>query len=387
MLMMNVINHLVKLENNFEDELFYVFDFSMNEWIESKITNHYPYNLHKFVLSNGKEEINCINSYRISKDLLSVPSNEDMLKLYIAHEKLLKDKIMYSKITNIIYNKNLYFKENDMYCTCNIHIKSDIIPGVIFAFNEYHYYEDTFFEVNVPEETKKKNLKYFEDAYKKLEEENKKRQEIINNFPIIKEFDNKNIGKILDIRPYWKSIEFFPEAITYDVIAKSEKKLALNEEQFNEYFKKNIINKATCGLLLYEDKYKWVFTNQNDKIENNNFVLDSFDGFFDIKIMGGTYARLKYYESEIELEKNNNYFTFSDITKENPLIRPVTEKIHIYSDGEYISYKGIVMDKFIRRTLVSYNEKYILGLFPTRNLILILGNFGYGSTIINLEFK
>ena len=74
-------------------------------------------------------------------------------------------------------------------------------------------------------------------------------------------------------------------------------------------------------------------------------------------------------------------------TKENPLIRPVSEKIHIYSDGEYISYKGIVMDKFKRRTLVSYNEKYIIGLFPTRNLILILGHFGYGSTIINLEFK
>lgn len=378
---------LIYFKNTIPDDIFYLFDFSENEWIEAKIVSQYLYNLYKFVLNNGKEEINCINSYRIKQSLENIPSNEEMNKLRIAHEKLLTEKIIYSKLNDYTSKKNLYLKEEDIYYTSNIHLKSDIIPGVICAFNEYHYYEDTFFIIDVSEKIKEKNLKYLNELSKERDEENKKINEIINNIPVIKEFENKNIGKIKDIRLYWKTLMFLPEEITYNTIVKANKGIKLNEEEFNNYCKESIITKALCGLVAYNDKYDWVYTNQNEKIDKKYVDLKYFDGFFDIKIIDATYAYLSYCDTDLNLEKVDNYFTFTDITQENPLFSLVGEVLRIYTDGKSISYNGLLLDTFPKKIINTHFQKYNIGLFPSNNKILLFGHLGSGSTIIDIDFE
>lgn len=378
---------LIYFKNTVPDDIFYLFDFSENKWIETKIISQYPYNLYKFVLNNGKEEINCINSYRIKKSLENIPSNEEMNKLRIAHEKLLTEKIIYSKLNDYTSKKNLYLKEEDIYYTSNIHLKSDIIPGVICAFNEYHYYEDTFFIIDVSEKIKEKNLKYLNELSKERDEENKKIDEIINNIPIIKEFENKNIGKIKDIRPYWKTLMFLSEEITYNTIVKANKGIKINEEEFNDYCKESIITKALCGLVAYNDKYDWVYTNQNENIDKKYVDLKYFDGFFDIKIIDATYAYLSYCDTDLNLEKVDNYFTFTDITQENPLFSLVGEVLRIYTDGKSISYNGLLLDTFPKKIINTHFQKYNIGLFPSHNKILLFGHLGSGSTIIDIDFE
>ena len=378
---------LIYFKNIVPDDIFYLFDFSENEWIEAKIVSQYPYKLYKFVLNNGKEEINCINSYRIKQLLENIPSNEEMNKLRIAHEKLLTEKIIYSKLNDYTSKKNLYLKEEDIYYTSNIHLKSDIIKGVICAFNEYHYYEDTFFIIDVSEKIKEKNLKYLNKLSKKRDEENKKIDEIINNIPVIKEFENKNIGKIKDIRPYWKTLRFLPEEITYNTILKSNREIKINEEEFNDYCKESIITKALYGLVAYNDKYDWVYTNQNEKIDKKYVDLKYFDGFFDIKIIDATYAYLSYCDTDLNLEKVDNYFTFTDITNENPLFSLVGEVLRIYTDGKSIFYNGLLLDTFPKKIINTHFRKYNIGLFPSHNKILLFGHLGSGSTIIDIVFE
>ena len=388
--------NLVKFITDVPDDLFYIFDFSINEWIEAKITNQYPYNLFKFVLANGKDEINCVNSYRITKNLDTVPNNEEMHNLRIAHKNLLTDKIIFSKSDNI--SNKVFMKEDDMYFTCKIHIKCDIIPGVICAFNEYHYYEDTFFEVNVPEDIKEKNLKIITDICKKYDEKKRKENEIIQELPVIKESKNKYVGKIRDIRPYWKTLKFLSdEEITYNNLLKTSNPIKVNENEYNDFCKENIINKALTAIIANDNKIDWAYTSHNENIDKNLFVLENFDGFFDIKIFGATYAFLKtyYQEHKMELEKIDDYFTFVDITQDNPLFLPhkvgsqSKSEVHIYTDGEKISYNGIIINQFSKPIVKNCNENFIAGLFPSKKQIFLLGHFflSSSSTIYNEDFE
>lgn len=357
--------------------IFYIYDFSVNEWINATIENILPFNLYEFSLANGKKVVSCINSYRISETLNNTPSNSQMNQLRVAHEQLLTDKIIYSKLSNNYPYKNLFFKENDMYCTCNIHIEE----GIIFAFNQYHYYEDNFFIVNVPENIKVKNLIYFRKIQKQLHQKDILRDEIVSLLPFY--LHNKTFIK--DIRPYWKTLNYLKETVTFDVIVKSGKTIRFNEQSFYQHCQQNKITKSTIGLVFYNDKYSWVFTCEKENITNGYYDLTEFDGYFDINIYGGTYAYLQYDTYLLNLDKVDDYFTFIDITNENPLFNSIYgDPLRIYTDGKTVSYNGLLLDTFPRYVLKSIHNKYSISFFPSHKKILLLGHTWVKSEIIEL---
>ena len=201
-------------------------------------------------------------------------------------------------------------------------------------------------------------------------------------------------GKVgfFDLRPYYAELIKNTNTINFQTL------LDNNYFHFNQYRleKYNIYDyQWNSGCIKEFDKnymleHNFVFV-EIDKtpIEKNVFGL--FFGFANIKIYGATYAKLKLKDNykdnkirEIEFDYVDNneepYFTFVDITNENPLF--CLYRFEIITDGQMFSATGIRDNDFVHEIYGLMSSYYISWV---KNHVIMLGKLWQPSLILKIE--
>lgn len=106
-----------------------------------------------------------------------------------------------------------------------------------------------------------------------------------------------------------------------------------------------------------------------------------FTAFSDIKIFGATYARIclpntdtthNAKEQTLEMERVDEYFTFPDITMDNPLFSSIYRGVPLSTDGSHLQCKVLWFDEKVREIFEDLNPYYAVTHFPKQNKILLL---------------
>ena len=98
---------------------------------------------------------------------------------------------------------------------------------------------------------------------------------------------------------------------------------------------------ALIGLLSVAEDYDFCYSNTQQKVQKRGFEPSVFlegDVVFDIHVYGGTYARLHCWGREFDMVKENDIFTFPDITIDKPLTTPFGYGLRISTDGEQVTW-------------------------------------------------
>jgi hypothetical protein len=207
-----------------------------------------------------------------------------------------------------------------------------------------------------------------------------------------------------DPLPIYQSFNRYPEPITLEKL----RELDYTNTDIDKL--KCKIKYLLAALILLENnknyEYSIVYENNELKLEpqednkNHAFVLESFDAFADIKIFGATWAYMwcgdlanpEYY-CKFEMEKvkheNGSYFTFSDITYENPLFRSsYGSKLYFYTDGNFVTFKCILLGANCRGLIDELRNDHAITHFPKSGRILFNGHMWaitYSCTIDELS--
>lgn len=196
-----------------------------------------------------------------------------------------------------------------------------------------------------------------------------------------------------DPLPIYQSFNRYPEPITMEKL----RELADTNIDFEGLGYGKILYSITAIILLddnkkYHKNYTIVYENKELKLEpqedhkKHAFVLDTFDAYADIKIFGATWAYMwcgdldnPEYSCKFEMEKvedeNGSYFTFSDITYENPLFRSsYGSNLYFYTDGNFATFKSITLGAECRGLIDSLRNNHAITHFPKSGRILFNGH-------------
>lgn len=118
---MSQFEHLVSFKKDINKNNLYYFDFGDSTWIKCKQIDQLPYSLCKYQVENSDHTfITCIDSYRLTKNLEDVLSNEEMHK-----EKEWRDNVVKALEEVDLYAKDEWHKMIVAW------VKADIIPDVL----------------------------------------------------------------------------------------------------------------------------------------------------------------------------------------------------------------------------------------------------------------
>lgn len=178
-----------------------------------------------------------------------------------------------------------------------------------------------------------------------------------------------------DIRSYYKNLKFYPIMITKEFLLKHD--IVIEERFLNSCALIALIsdNINDSDYDVFYNLYESCDIEKIDSSANKIKFTEASDAYFDIRIYNATYAKLVLYSSyskisEIDMDFVDGYFTFIDITLDNPLFRTSGgNNLFILTDGNYYSYKVIYLD-IVSRHIVSTLNDYSVSWFPSKNLTL-----------------
>jgi len=221
-----------------------------------------------------------------------------------------------------------------------------------------------------------------------LEDQKKKILEIESR---LKLFKIKNIEYYFyDILPYYHTLKINNDNKLL------EKELFVKEEFYEDYITKNTYKKAITSLAYNCEKNNYDAISVKDEYE----VIDSkvnfkdYDGFYNIKIHNATYATLESvnvsidadirWQDTINSSDEKKIFGFNDITENNPLFNAPYSILNIKTDGDKITFNGILLNMLPRRILLS-SQKHLPIHFISKNFILLHNTCFYTSEKISYD--
>ena len=404
---------LVGFKNNFDDNDLYYFDFSSDKWVKCKPIGRLPYNLCKYQIENSEQTfVTCTDSYRLIDNLDNALSNDEMYK-----EKEWRDNVV---------KKN---EELDLYSGGKWHkmvvawIKADIIPDVLHLKSRrnesnlcgYFYKESQSLAKScskTPVITQEQLQKEKEQDEQSMKYHQEKRDKIIKIEKTLKLFKIKDechkfyadsIKKVFfyDTLPYYQSLRLDKEQ---KVISKEDwsPEAKITYEQYLAYSnrEKGFINlvrqtnriceeENTTDMVSVEDEYTDL---KKSQIENCNYqyLKCDYDAFYNIKIYNATYATLCCDPRKIDCDiidtiDGKNIFGLKDITETNPIFNgAIADTIRIETDGDKITFTGLLMDYMPRRILK--NSQYFTVIhFPSKGFVMLCNTFCTATNIYPYE--
>jgi len=214
---------------------------------------------------------------------------------------------------------------------------------------------------------------------------------------IMSEHNNGNFGFFksasvgtFDQREYWKSLKIFPYEITIDLF-----NTYVYPENYEEIILKNKFKNKDVGYLATKldnlKNYDVIFSSEENTIKNNYFCINKADAYCDIKIYGATYAKIvlsNFQEIPMDYNKEGEYFTFNDITIENPLFPSIEDydgEAKIYTNGKKYNLKKIYVNTATFTCYSKLTNSYCLTWFPSKNLVMCNGFSTQPSFICNID--
>ena len=385
---------LVGFNNNFDDNDLYYFDLSNDTWVKCKPIGRLPYNLCKYQIENSEQTfVTCTDSYRLIDNLEKALSKDEMHK-----EKEWRDSIVKAQEEVDFFHKD---KWHQMIVAW---VKADIIPGVLHIKQRRNDYDLCGYFYKESKKLAKKQTKTSVITEKQLQEENEhdeiirkhkqKRRDSIKEvektlklYKIKDEFHNcydPIIKKMFfyDTLPYYQSLklnndnklipkeDWDPKApVTYEeYLAKS------NHDKCLTKLVREMRPRGTSDMVSIEDEYT--------DIKNCRAPLKTnYDAFYNIKIYNATYARLKCDYKEVDCDvidysiDNKKIFGFFDITEKNPLFNStIAETMYFETDGDKITFEGILMD-YLPRYILKCSQLFTVNHFPTKGFVIKCNTF------------
>lgn len=397
-LLMSGFEPLVAFNNNFDDSDLYYFDFNDNTWKGCEPIGRLPYDLCKYKAINSDHEfITCVDSYCLTDNLEDVLSNDEMHK-----EKEWRDSIVKAQEEVDMLNKGEWHKMIVAW------VKADVIPGVLHLRKRrddrgicgYFYKESKRLAKSqtktpiITEQQLQEEKEYDERVLKNIQEKKDRYKEIektLKLYKIKEEFYHIYAPTVKDVvfydtLPYYQSLrldteqkiiskeDWFPEAKkTYEeYLAYSNR-----EKGFVNLIKHTAHVRSedkTADMVSVEDKYT--------DIKNCYAPLKTdYDAFYNIKIYNATYAKLVCDYKEIDCDvigysvEDKQIFGFFDITEKNPIFNStISNTIYIDTDGDEITFNGILMD-FTPRHIIKNAQKFTINHFPMKGFLLQCNTF------------
>ena len=394
---------LVKFNDNFDDNDLYYFDFSDNTWVKCEPIEKLPYNLCKYQIKNSNHTfITCTDSYRLIDNLDDALSNDEMYK-----EKEWRDTIVKKEELDL-YAKGEWHK---MVVAWK---KADIIPDVLHLQRRrnasnlcgYFYKESkslakscsktpviTEEQLQKEKEQDEESIKYREDKIDAIT----KIEKTLKLFKIKDEYHKFYDPKIkdrffYDTLPYYQSLRLDTEQ---KVISKedwsSQAKITYEEYLAYSNREKGFINlvrqttnrirkeENTTDMVSVEDEYTDL---KKCQIENCNYqyLKCDYDAFYNIKIYNATYATLCCDPREIDCDiidtiDGKNIFGLKDITETNPIFNgAIADTIRIKTDGDKITFTGILMDS-MPRYILKAAQLFTVIHFPSKGIVMLCNTF------------
>ena len=388
---------LVGFKNNFDDNDLYYFDFSSDTWVKCKPIGRLPYNLCKYQIENSEQTfVTCTDSYRFIDNLDKALSKDEMYK-----EKEWRDTVVKKGEELDLFSGGQWHKMVVAWT------KADIIPDVLHIqsrrneskLSGYFYKESKSLAEScskTPVITEKQLQKEKEQDEQSMKYRQEKRDKITKIEKTLKLFKIKDechkfyadsIKKVFfyDTLPYYQSLkldkeqkviskeDWFPEAkTTY------EEYLAYSNRQ------KGFVNliRHTNNIHPEENIADMVSVNDEYTDIKNGFQLlkNDYDGFYNIKIYNATYATLCCDYKKIDCDiidstDDKKIFGLKDITEKNPIFNGcVADTIYIKTDGDKITFTGLLMDTLPRYILKS-SQYFTVNHFPSKGFVLLCNTF------------
>ena len=378
-----------KNNNDSKNDLYY-FDFNLDKWRKCYSINSYPYNLYKYEFEDSEETfITCPDSYRLTNNINNIPSNEEMYK-----EKEWRDAVVKDNEELDMYQKEEWHKMRVGW------IKCDVIPDVLHLVPRKRNSENNNLCGYYYKETKKIAKSCTHNKVLSIEELNKEKEEEER----IKEIREDRKKKISEIESRLKLFKiknlkyYFYDTLPYYHTLKInndnkllEKELFIKEEFYENYITENTYKKAIASLAYNCEKNNYDGVSIKDEYEviDSNVNFKDYDGFYNIEIHNATYATLKSVNVSIDADIINSsdekkIFGFNDITENNPLFNTSYSILNIKTDGDKITFNGILLSILPRRILVS-SQKHIPIHFISKNFILLHNTCFYTSEKISYD--
>jgi hypothetical protein len=203
---------------------------------------------------------------------------------------------------------------------------------------------------------------------------------------------NVNFIDPLDL---YKSLKKYDIPITCNHLLEITSNEKLREDIINLENKKGIKEIAYSGFIYLPIDIKVIFSEIRRDIFKGHYPhknychLSGSDGYADIRIFNATYAYMwcgdwdrylegGFYNGKMDLQKMGNplgnYYTFPDITYENPLFAPVGSPYTICTDGTLLEYKSIFIDFEYRNSILRRSDNHVISHFPSLNGLLFAGH-------------
>ncbi len=204
-----------------------------------------------------------------------------------------------------------------------------------------------------------------------------------------------------DIREYYRSLVPYLHELSVDHIISEFSDLVQNSEKVKSANPDALL---LGSILLDKQGYQVFYDLETGQVKERTCAknleqkyyieLDgTSDAYFNIRIYGGTWGKLRLWSSQdseikdipMELVETfeGNYLTFPDITLSNPLFKATMgDKINIETDGKTYSTNRIIIETNARRKLHSIGNSWAISWFDSLEIVLCLGHLWQPSLIL-----
>lgn len=170
-----------------------------------------------------------------------------------------------------------------------------------------------------------------------------------------------------------------------------EKELFVNEEYYQNYISSNTYKKGLASLAFNYEKnnYDAISIKDEYKVIDSKVNFKDYDGFYNIEIHNATYAILESKNISIDADIINTsddkkIFGFNDITENNPFFYAPYSILNIKTDGDKVSFNGILLNSFSRKILLS-SQIFIPIHFLSKNFLLLHNTCFYNSEKVSYD--
>lgn len=361
----------------------YYYDLKNKRWLEVTPIKRLPYDLCLYRVKDEPDEdqvlVTCSDSYLLFDNTEQIP-----------HEELWRNNLAQKSNIDVYYEGK--WVQGEVAWT-----KEDIIPGVLNVSHHnsaqwigYFYRES---RALAPFSTYTVGLTQVELEQKRKNDLIHVEQEKVLNVRIAEwksrlltwEYQNKqSFFRFIDSRSLYKS--FNKGEIPYLLISEGclTKELPLPEEEWHTL---SPLQKCYIWLAAYSH-FEVVYIQTSGTPIEGTFTFKEADAFFNIKVQGASFARLKVSNEckSIELSKNNQgEFELSGATLETPLFRSVSgAKLFLETDGKRVIYSMAIMASQTRRLWGAIKNEHAVSWLADGHVVLA-GHLWMPSYIVREE--
>ncbi len=414
--------HLVRFATPDKTKDTWYWDFETSSWIPCVPVNNLPYGLCSYHLQTDPANL-CVvtstDSYRLVHDL-SEAKNSDQME---------QERAWREELKTVSTELDFLMAKSDEYVKAVVsRKKADIVPDVLVISPRktpgqmygYFFWESSrlakscthtiqFTPIQLADELARETKARL--AHEALEADLYKLRHTLPYKCPKKFISGANSGWGLmgktgfhDIREYYRSLVPYPHELSVEHIVSAfpERKIDMEKTKSPD-FKPGLLGMVLLDVqgyqVFYDRETGQVKTRQNPRSPEHRFniYLEKGDAYFNIRIYGGTWGKLRLMESqdstikEIPMElvespdsSEDNYLTFPDITLANPLFKAMSGAvINIETDGKTYSANRIFIEDKARRKLNIIGNSFAVSWFDSLKTVVCLGHMWQPSIILN----